>query len=69
MKLEIKNRYDGSVIYSGEADTIRDLLVAAVKARANLRGADLCGANLQGNRCPGRRRVTVGGTNASLRPL
>src|SRR3990167_4867044 len=47
MKIEIKNRYSEAIIYSGEADTLKDLLVVAAKVKANLGGADLGGANLR----------------------
>ena len=51
--MEIKNRFDGSVLYSGEALTMTELLENAVKdganlVRANLDGASLYGANLDG---------------------
>lgn len=46
--IEIKNRYTGEVIYSGDGDTIRQVVEAAVAARADLRGANLRGANLSG---------------------
>ena len=48
MKIEIKNRWTGAVLWSGEAETIRGALVTAVKARADLAGADLRGAKLAG---------------------
>ena len=40
---EIRNRWTGAVIHSGETNTIAELAVAN---RANLRGADLGGADL-----------------------
>jgi len=43
MKREIKNRWSGVVIYSGEVNTIAELVV---QNKANLRYADLSGANL-----------------------
>ena len=53
MKIEIKNRYTGEVIYSCEADSLREAVEKAVSegadlAVADLRGADLRGANLWG---------------------
>jgi hypothetical protein len=50
LKIEIKNRFSGSVIFSHEAinNTIAITLVAALAAGANLYGADLSGANLYG---------------------
>ena len=50
MKLSIMSRFSASVIFEFEADenSIKITLEAAVKARANLRGANLYGANLRG---------------------
>ena len=48
MKIEIKSRYDASVIFSFETGSIRLCLEAAIKSRADLSGADLYGANLSG---------------------
>ena len=54
MKIEIKNKYNGNVIYSHEFvdNSIKKTLIKAcdngVDLRgANLRGVDLCGANLR----------------------
>ena len=51
MKVEIKSRFDRSILFSIETETWRLALEAAVKAKvylfgANLTGADLPGANL-----------------------
>ncbi len=43
MKLEIKNRWDGKIIYQDEADSFDALVQGAVKSGANLCGANLCG--------------------------
>ena len=48
MKLEIKNRWDGSIIYRDEAASFRALVEAAVKSGADLSGADLSRADLSG---------------------
>ena len=48
MKYEIKNRWDGKIIYADEAESFSLLLQAAVKAGANLSGANLYGADLSG---------------------
>ena len=50
MKIEIKSRFSGSVLFSHdrEENTIKITLEAAVVARANLVGANLVGANLDG---------------------
>ena len=42
-KLQIKNRWNGNVIYESEKTTIKDVCINAAK-----NGADLCGANLSG---------------------
>ena len=48
IKIEIKNRFTGSVIfeYTKENNTIKETIEEAVKVRANLYGANLDGANL-----------------------
>ena len=43
---EIKDWRDGRVIWSGEAETVKDALHAAIASKANLSGAHLSGANL-----------------------
>ena len=44
---EIKHRYTGSVLYSGGGETLREVVVAAVKSGAVLRYADLRYADLR----------------------
>ena len=46
MKFQIKRRVTGAVLFEGEFNTLKDCAAAAVKARADLSGADLAGANL-----------------------
>ena len=58
MKIEIRNRFNNSILFEGEFDNFRSAAEAAVRAgtnlfeadlrRANLRGADLRGVNLHG---------------------
>ena len=48
MKVEIKHRYSG-VLWSGEAEDLREGLQKAIAAKVNLRGADLRGADLSGS--------------------
>ena len=50
MKIQIKNRFDGSVLfeYESEDNNIKKTVEQAVKCDANLRGANLSGANLRG---------------------
>ena len=47
MFIEIKNRFSGSVLFSVEIGSLRLAVEAAVKAKADLRGADLRGADLR----------------------
>jgi len=48
MKIEIKNRYDGTITIAGEYENVREAVLAATKNGANLRSADLRNANLNG---------------------
>ena len=48
MKIEIKHRWLGSVLFSLETESVRLCLEEAVKSKANLYGANLYGANLGG---------------------
>ncbi len=50
MKIEIKCRFSGSVLFSHDAEknTVKITIEAAITARANLAGANLDGANLDG---------------------
>jgi len=44
---EITHRHTGSILYSGGGETLRDVVVSAVKGGADLRSADLGGADLR----------------------
>jgi uncharacterized protein YjbI with pentapeptide repeats len=46
--IEIKKRITGEVLWTGEAASLRDAVIAAVKAGADLSDADLARANLAG---------------------
>ena len=48
MPVEIKSCWDGRVLFSGEFSSVRDAVIAAVKARADLGDADLGDADLRG---------------------
>ena len=48
MNIEIKSRYNDSVLFSGEYASLADAVIAAAKIHANLYRADLCRANLSG---------------------
>jgi uncharacterized protein YjbI with pentapeptide repeats len=68
MKIEIKCRFGGSVLFSHEAEdnTTRLTLEAAVSARANLYGANLYGANLDGANLDGASLVRANLDGANL---
>ena len=68
--IEIKNRWTGAVLYSGEHADVKGAIEAAVKADANmarayLADADLSGANLSGANLSGAK-VGVGDDEAAL---
>ena len=48
IKIEIRNRWTGSVVfeYTKEGNTITETVLEAIRRGADLRNADLCGANL-----------------------
>jgi hypothetical protein len=48
MKISIKSRFDGRVLYECEAESMQEVLRNAVKVNANLRDANLRCANLFG---------------------
>ena len=48
MKIEIKNRWTGGVVFACEAGSMKLAVKAAIEAKANLREADLSRANLRG---------------------
>jgi hypothetical protein len=60
MKIEIKSRWNGSILFAVEADNWRLALEAAVGAKANLRGADLREADLGGANL---REANLGGAD------
>ena len=49
IKIEIRNRWTGSVVfeYTKEGNTITETVLDAIRRGADLRGADLCDANLR----------------------
>ena len=48
MKIQINNRWTGSVIFETDAANLGQAILIALKSRADLRGADLCDADLRG---------------------
>ncbi len=61
MKIEIKSRFDGRVLFAGEYASLKDAVIAAANIRANLSGADLSGAILS--------RADLSGANLSRADL
>ena len=49
MKIEIKHRWTGSILFSTEAENIRDALQQALRSGSNLRGSDLRASDLSGS--------------------
>ena len=46
MKIQIKSRGNGKVLWEGQAESLKEAIEVAVKQRADLSGANLSGANL-----------------------
>jgi len=57
MKFEIKHRFSGAVLFSLETESMRLCVEAAVESSADLRGANLCDADL--------RRIDLRGADLS----
>jgi uncharacterized protein YjbI with pentapeptide repeats len=49
MKIEIKNRWNGSVLFSVEATSMKEAVEVAVKSGSDLSDSDLRGSNLSGS--------------------
>jgi uncharacterized protein YjbI with pentapeptide repeats len=47
--MKIISRFDGRTLYEDDASTMLASLLAAIKAKANLRGSNLRGSNLRGS--------------------
>ncbi len=62
--MQIKHRYTEAILFEDDGATIRETLVAAVKAGAYLSGANLSGANLSGAYLSGAN--LIGAKNADL---
>ena len=58
--MEIKNRFTGKVIHSGDFDSMRELVFDAINKNVNLMGANLRDANLQNSNLQG---VNLQGAN------
>ena len=59
--MEIKNRYTGEVIFSGDYETMRLCIEAALSDGKNLRGSDLRGSDLRGSDLSGSDLSGVSG--------
>jgi hypothetical protein len=59
MLIEIKHRYNNSVLFSHDAeeDSLKITLLTALKANANLGGANLGGADLYGTNLYGKKLI------------
>jgi len=68
MKIEIKRRFSGSILFTHEAEdnSMKLTLEAAVSAGANLAGANLAGANLAGANLVGAYLVGANLDGANL---
>lgn len=53
MKFEIKNRFDGAVIFTTETESWKLAVEAAVRRGIDLRGSNLSGSNLSGSNLRG----------------
>ena len=72
MKIQIKNQWNGSVIFETDAENLGAAILVALKSKANLcsadlRGADLRSANLRGADLSGAdlRSANLSGANLS----
>ena len=66
MKFEIKRWYDEKILWSGEAECLKDAIEKAVQAQASLDGASLDGASLDGASLVGAILVGASLDRASL---
>ena len=47
-KIEIKNRWTGSIVFSSKKETIKEAVIDAISSDVDLRDVDLSGADLRG---------------------
>ena len=66
MPIEIKNRFTGEVLFSGEYDGLREAIQIAVRDGAKLTCADLTGADLTGAKLAGADLTRADLTRADL---
>jgi hypothetical protein len=60
MKIQIKNRWSGEILFEGEFTSMREAALKAISQKADLSGADLSGADLSGADLSG---VNLSGAN------
>jgi len=72
MKIQIKNRWDGSMLFECEAGSVKVAVKLALESGADLSGADLSGADLSGANLSGANlssatlsRADLSGANLS----
>ncbi len=66
MKIEIKNRWTGTILYSAECESIKECLEKAIKEETNLSDANLSDANLMGANLLGANLRDANLTGANL---
>ena len=66
MKIEIKNRWNGSVLFACETGSMKLAVEMAIKARANLTGANLTHVDLTGADLTGANLTHADLTGADL---
>ena len=69
MNIEIKSRYNDSVLFSGEYASLADAVIAAAKIHANLYRADLCRANLYRANLKDQSKVAAGNAVVQIGPI
>jgi hypothetical protein len=67
MKIEIKHRYTNEVIYSCEAETIKEAFEMAIKEKDDIRNANLCNADLRNANLRNANLCNADLCNADLR--
>jgi len=66
MKIQIKSRWTDAVLYECEAESLIEVIIKAVEARANLTGANLMRANLTGANLTGANLTEANLMRANL---
>lgn len=69
MNIEIKSRYNDSVLFSGEYASLADAVIAAAKIHANLYRADLSCADLYRADLKDQSKVAAGNAVVQIGPI